>query len=545
MKNLVLSSYSLSGSYRKEVAVVAGENSFFLTLSKLKEQGLFGILKMAFTHRFENLYIAYEDESTRVILPTLKMIGAFFKAQNLYVIDSEGRAEEYTRMQCLSYFFAMVGINLKARYLLLNAWLQLLRLNWTPRVSVRWKKGTIAYLKSNLWFGVKAGGSVGHIAGIVNGFLRTGWPVIYFGFESPILIDEGVEFQSVKLPRILAYPSDLNWLIYSNELYKTSLHCAKSIQVVYQRFSLNNFAGVLLSRKKGIPLIIEYNGSEVWVSENWGVRLRYPKLSSLSEKIVLKHAHIVVTVSEVLREELIAKGVKQERIVFYPNCIDEKMFNPQRFSSDETVEHRKRHGLEPNDLVATFVGTFGKWHGVDFLAHAIRHLVEKDEEWLRRTRLKFMIVGDGFLMPQVKEIFSDPRVQKYTILTGLVDQHLAPIYLASSDILLSPHMPNEDGTRFFGSPTKLFEYMAMGKPIVASDLEQIGEVLREGEIPCAQLYEPGVQESFQDALRTLVNSKEIRDRLSKDVLSIVQRKYTWNHHVSEIINVANFETEHQ
>ena len=48
---------------------------------------------------------------------------------------------------------------------------------------------------------------------------------------------------------------------------------------------------------------------------------------------------------------------------------------------------------------------------------------------------------------------------------------------ATSDVLVSPHVANADGTPFFGSPTKIFEYMGLGKPIVASDLNQIGEVI--------------------------------------------------------------------
>ena len=59
--------------------------------------------------------------------------------------------------------------------------------------------------------------------------------------------------------------------------------------------------------------------------------------------------------------------------------------------------------------------------------------------------------------------------------------------LAACDVLASPHMGNPDGTRFFGSPTKLFEYMAMGRAIVASDLEQIGEVLEHVEDPARLL----------------------------------------------------------
>ena len=81
-------------------------------------------------------------------------------------------------------------------------------------------------------------------------------------------------------------------------------------------------------------------------------------------------------------------------------------------------------------------------------------------------------------MNDVKEILGEFLSSSFVCLTGIVPQKDAPKYLVASDILVSPHIPNADGSRFFGSPTKLFEYMAMGKAIIASDLEQIGEILK-------------------------------------------------------------------
>jgi len=72
-------------------------------------------------------------------------------------------------------------------------------------------------------------------------------------------------------------------------------------------------------------------------------------------------------------------------------------------------------------------------------------------------------------MQSIRTLLSDPDVAARCTLTGLVPQAEAPAYVAAADILLSPHVDNPDGSRFFGSPTKLFEYMAMAKPIIASD----------------------------------------------------------------------------
>ncbi len=99
------------------------------------------------------------------------------------------------------------------------------------------------------------------------------------------------------------------------------------------------------------------------------------------------------------------------------------------------------------------------------------------------------MIGAGPELGEAKRVIDAAGFTEAVIFTGLVAQEEGPSYLAACDILVSPHVPNADGTPFFGSPTKLFEYMAMGRGIVASDLDQIGEVLRHGET--AWLVPPG------------------------------------------------------
>ena len=116
--------------------------------------------------------------------------------------------------------------------------------------------------------------------------------------------------------------------------------------------------------------------------------------------------------------------------------------------------------------------------------------------------------------------------------------------------MLSPHLANADGSRFFGSPTKLFEYMAMGKAIVASDLDQIGHVLRNslhaGDLPAgdptendsrlAVLFPPGSVPSLVDSIIFAVNRPLWRRVLARNARAEALAKYTWAHHVSAILN---------
>jgi glycosyltransferase involved in cell wall biosynthesis len=133
-------------------------------------------------------------------------------------------------------------------------------------------------------------------------------------------------------------------------------------------------------------------------------------------------------------------------------------------------------------------------------------------------------------------------------LTGLVEQDEAPAYLAACDILLSPHVPNPDGSRFFGSPTKLFEYMAMARPIVASDLDQIGQVLRPAlasdgsptgggtDEALAVLVRPGERDDLLRGLSLLVEHPELRNRLGHNARRQVLSRYTWTRNVEEVLH---------
>ncbi|MBP1779163.1 MAG: glycosyl transferase group 1, partial [candidate division NC10 bacterium] len=151
----------------------------------------------------------------------------------------------------------------------------------------------------------------------------------------------------------------------------------------------------------------------------------------------------------------------------------------------------------------------------------------------RFPQAHFLFVGDGSGMARVREILAGDRVGERVTLAGLVPQEEGPAYLAACDILASPHVPNPDGSRFFGSPTKLFEYMAMGKGIVASKLEQIGEILSHGQT--AWLVTPGDPGELADAILVLAQDAELRRTLGAAARAAVVERHTWTAHVKRIL----------
>ena len=117
--------------------------------------------------------------------------------------------------------------------------------------------------------------------------------------------------------------------------------------------------------------------------------------------------------------------------------------------------------------------------------------------------------------------------------TGAVAHDRVPALLDACDILVSPHIPLADGSDFFGSPTKVFEYMAMGKGIVASRLGQIGEVLADNET--ALLVEPGNVPELARAMVTLVDSRDSRERLGGRAREVAVQNHTWTRNAQRVL----------
>ncbi len=167
--------------------------------------------------------------------------------------------------------------------------------------------------------------------------------------------------------------------------------------------SVLNYAGTGLARRLRVPLVLEYNGSEAWIARHWRRALRYDDLAVRTEEVSLRHAALVVTVSDALRDDLLARGVDETRIVVYPNGVDVDAFDP----AQRDPAARTELGVPEDAVLTTFVGTLGQWHGVEVLARAIRELFRDDPDRLRRSRLHFLLIGDGLKMPDVRELLAD------------------------------------------------------------------------------------------------------------------------------------------
>ncbi len=548
---IVLSSQPLPLESRRQLKHELSASPGYAEITHLRRLPVRQLLREIRGWRNRHLVLGLADIADEALLPILELTSSISGARPVSIFSPQSGLRSLKRRNPIVNA-ARIGWGSASGILATKAChRELSRLVQLPRQPAKLRSNPVVlHVNGNLWFGVKAGGSVGHVAGVVNALANRGFEVHVASVAHPALVVPKVPFHRLEPPATLSLPAELNHYCFHRLVTDKLRRLSGEVPVdlIYQRMSFANFAGVELSRALRIPLVIEYNGSEVWVAEHWGSGLRTAETASLAERVCVRHAHLVVTVSDVLRDDLIERhGLPAERVVMYPNCVDPEMFNPDALEP-AARDVRARLGIPADACVVTFIGTFGQWHGTEVLAKAIRQLVNDDPAWLEQHRVRFLLVGDGLKMHAVRALVGGTDCAPFVTLTGLVPQDQAPAYLVASDILVSPHVANADGSRFFGSPTKLFEYMVVGRAILASDLDQIGHVLRNSlstarlpdgepssENEMAVLAPPGDVDALIDGLRFLVERPGWRAQLGRNARTEALSHYTWKHHVDAII----------
>ncbi len=404
-------------------------------------------------------------------------------------------------------------------------WLALERRLGLRRLPARAPR-RVLYLRSQLWFGLRGGGSVAHVAGVVGGLQQEGVEVHVLSTDRL----EGVEATTTVVPTARWFDGRLKEaeeLSFNRPFSAAALRARRSFRpdLVYQRYEAFNFTGALVSRLSKVHLVLEFNSSEVWKAKHWG-GLRMLGLARLGERLNLAAADLIVVVSDVLRDSLVEAGIPPSKVLVNPNGVD-----PERFCPGLDVgELRSELGFERKTVLG-FSGTFGLWHGIPTLAAAMPLVARA------RPDAAFLLLGDGPLRKTVEDTVARHGLEDRVVLPGLVPHAQMPRYLAACDVLLSPHGRQADGHEFFGSPTKLYEYMAAGRAIVASRVGQIGDVLSDEET--ALLVEPDDPDALVEAIVRLVDDPSLRDRLGRAARAQAERSHTWRRNAERLLGALS------
>ena len=287
---------------------------------------------------------------------------------------------------------------------------------------------------------------------------------------------------------------------------------------IYERYNLFLLAGVMLKRRLGIPLLLEVNAPLAEERGRFG-GLGLPMLARWVEAATWRGADVVLPVTKVLAQYVTAAGVSHERIAVIPNGINRAHFSSAPSESDA----KSALGLT-DSLVLGFTGFVRDWHGVD---RVIRWMASEDAP----ANTVLMVVGDGPAREELEALASQLELQGRVRFTGVIDRNRVPEHVAAFDVALQPAVVA------YASPLKLFEYLALGKPVIAPRQPNIEEVLRNGDN--ALLFDAGEAGALELALTRLCADARLRAKLADRSANTIDRlDLTWLGNARRVCKLA-------
>lgn len=319
------------------------------------------------------------------------------------------------------------------------------------------------------------------------------------------------------LPKVLY---ELLELAYSLLAYWRLSRAARAFKpdFIYERYNLYLLAGVMLQRRTGLPMLLEVNAPLADERERFG-GLKLPRLARWAERTAWRAATYVLPVTRVLAQHVAAAGVASQRIAVIPNGI-----NRSHFAAAPTPDAAKAALGWSGSLILGFTGFVRDWHGVD---RVVRWLADAATP----ATARLLVVGDGPARAELERLALSLGLRDRVRFTGVVPREQVPDFVAAFDVALQPAVVA------YASPLKLFEYLALGKAVVAPRQPNIEEVLQDDGN--ALLFDAHQAGALEAALGRLCTDAALRARLAARAHSTIEEQsLTWDHNARRIIELA-------
>jgi len=369
----------------------------------------------------------------------------------------------------------------------------------------------------------EAGGARQHLLGTISGFRANGWEV------STYIVGDKVPEQWLKgnFERNLAASGSRRLAADIIRMCLAAIHSGlavgqmRSPEWVYERCGAFQLMGYLFQRR-GIPWILETNYLmfEELTTDRKSVALAF--LVRRIEEFAYRKCDILVAVSDELKRAIVQKlPIPPEKIVVVPNAADTEVFNP------DTVTPRRLFGADV--FVIGFQGSMYEWAGLENLLRAVAAL--------RRNHLGVaaVLLGDGHERTRLESLAADLGIAEYVVFPGFVPRHCVPEYIAGFDLCYSGQLDLKRNAMYL-SPLKLYDYMAMGKPVIAARFVDAITLTKDGET--GYLFTP---DNLGDLIETATRAYAERHNLSQlgaAARAAILAHHSWASRIRDFIPVA-------
>jgi glycosyltransferase involved in cell wall biosynthesis len=310
----------------------------------------------------------------------------------------------------------------------------------------------------------------------------------------------------------------------SLRMAEAGTHNLKGFDLIHERFNLLSLGGAWTSRKLGIPLVLEVNADLLEQRKYKGVPERGLRrlYAAWATRMCFSAAAKIICISAGLKEHLGRRlNIEASKLTVLPCAADVEAFTPNR----RPTLIRQDLGLTTEPVVM-WIGGFFPWHDLDLLLESFVQILQ------RNPNAKLVLVGDGQTRPSVARKVLENGLRHAVIMTGAIAHTRVPEVLSIADVAVVPSTPLPASGGGTGAPLKLFEYMAAGKAIVATALNQAADVIQDGQN--GLLVKAGDVDGFARAMLTLLNDSGERDRLGRNALQRAVERYSWEEYTKQL-----------
>lgn len=360
-----------------------------------------------------------------------------------------------------------------------------------------------------------------HVEEMINSFRKLGHEVIIVG---PSVVDNdefGSEGGFVSVlkrytPKFLYEIAEFGYAFYA------FIKLSKAVKVhnpdfIYERYNLYMPAGIWTKKIFRLPLLLEINAPLFDERSKFdGIALSW--LARWTERYTWKNADRVLPVTRVLANRVIQEQVSDDCITVIPNGID-----PDKFEGHLEPDVAKKKLDLSGKLVLGFTGFMRDWHGLEYVLELLAG--EGRENWF------LLLVGDGPARDGLVNRASELGLTDRMLITGVVERDKIADYVSTFDIALQPDVVE------YASPLKLFEYLALGRAIVAPAKANILEVLTDNKN--SVLFEPGDKRAFVSAIEKLCIDAKLRKKISSNAKQLISEQgYYWDTNAKKVLEIA-------
>jgi glycosyltransferase involved in cell wall biosynthesis len=291
----------------------------------------------------------------------------------------------------------------------------------------------------------------------------------------------------------------------------------EKIQIMQERHEMRLDMSPLSTRFLGIPSVLEVNSpfiEEAFKEDTFSFRSR-----NFFRKLGFDNASAIVVQTRLLKEIIIKQTKTPIHVI--PNGADPRHFDPAM--KDPGLAQKL--GLEGE--VIGFAGAFHPWHGAADLVSAFSILARQ-----RPGAKLLMIGGGGEDLARCRKMAKEAKMEGRVVFTASVPYERLPAHLNLCSVLVAPFSPSKDTLRravferygLWWCPLKIFEYMAMAKPVVSSEVGVIPDYI-EG---AGMLYPEGDIHALADRISSLLSDKQLGEKLGAAGRRKVEEKYNWS-----------------